>query len=55
MVIALPAEPGAVRDAAFAVDQEHRFTLAEAGEVVATITAGCGQCDWGANGRGAIA
>ncbi len=55
MVIGLPAAPPATRDAAFAVDQEHRFALAEAGEVVATITAGCGQCDWGVNGREAVA
>ncbi|MEX2272419.1 MAG: hypothetical protein WD690_13165 [Vicinamibacterales bacterium] len=55
MVVGLRAESPRVRDAAVAVRQEHRFTLAEAGEVVATITAGCGQCDWGANGREAVA
>lgn len=55
MVIGLPAASPAVRDADGAMRQEHRFTLAEPGEVVATITAGCGTCDWGANRREAVA
>ena len=33
-----------------AVD-ERAFTIARDGEVVATVTAGCAQCDWGADGR----
>ena len=32
----------------------HRFTLAAAGEAVATITAGCERCDWGIQGREAV-
>lgn len=34
---------------------EHRFTIATAGEAVATITAGCERCDWGVEGREAVA
>ena len=30
---------------------EHRFTIPTGGEAVATITAGCGACDWGIAGR----
>lgn len=33
---------------------EHRFTVAGAGEGVATITAGCGSCDWGVPGQEAV-
>lgn len=55
MLVGLPAAAPPVRAATVAVDQEHRFTLAEEGEVVAAITAGCGQCDWGVSGREAVA
>lgn len=30
---------------------DHRFSLAAAGEAVATITAGCERCDWATSGR----
>ena len=33
---------------------EHRFRIAMAGEAVATITAGCAECDWGTAGREAV-
>ncbi|MEO5898012.1 MAG: hypothetical protein ABIS06_20180 [Vicinamibacterales bacterium] len=33
---------------------EHRFTLASEGEVVATISAGCGACDWAIAGQEAV-
>ena len=33
---------------------EHRFSLPAAGEAVATITAGCGSCDWGSSGQEAV-
>ena len=33
---------------------EHRFQVRRAGEVVATIAAGCARCDWGAEGREAV-
>ena len=34
---------------------QHAFTVAgEGGEAVATITAGCAQCDWGVEGREAV-
>jgi hypothetical protein len=33
----------------------HGFTMPAAGEAVATITAGCGRCDWGEAGREAVA
>ena len=32
----------------------HPFTLESPGEVVATITAGCARCEWGAPGREAV-
>ena len=33
---------------------EHRFTVAGAGEAVATVTAGCDSCDWGIAGQEAV-
>jgi len=33
---------------------EHRFTIPTEGEAVATITAGCGGCDWGIAGHEAV-
>ncbi|MEO6212455.1 MAG: hypothetical protein ABIP65_02395 [Vicinamibacterales bacterium] len=33
---------------------EHRFTVPLTGEAVATITAGCGACDWGLAGHEAV-
>jgi len=38
-----------------APETEHRFELRADGEAVATITAGCARCDWGAAGREAVA
>jgi hypothetical protein len=37
--------------ASASTSREHRFTIATGGEAVATITAGCGACDWGIAGR----
>jgi hypothetical protein len=34
---------------------EHAFDVAAVGEAVATIAAGCTRCDWGAQGREAVA
>jgi hypothetical protein len=45
------AAPVSLADAAPVV---HRFTLAIAGESVATITAGCERCDWGVQGQEAV-
>lgn len=33
---------------------EHRFSVPAAGEAVATITAGCGSCDWAISGQEAV-
>ena len=37
-----------------AAPDEHRFSVASAGEAVATITAGCRSCDWGVAGQEAV-
>lgn len=52
-VAAAPVEGQGARRAAAPFEQ--RFTLASAGEAVATITAACARCDWGVKGREAVA
>lgn len=55
LVVLLTAAAGSVQPVPAGPPSEHRFTLAAPGEAVATITAGCGRCDWGAAGREAAA
>lgn len=54
LALQVAASPGSAVGQADA-PSEHRFTVAQAGEAVATITAGCERCDWGAAGREAVA
>jgi hypothetical protein len=54
-VLAILISLAAAAPAAAQIVVEHAFDMATDGEAVATISAGCTRCDWGAPGREAVA